>query len=172
MRRVLVIGQSGSGKSTLARRLAAHLGVPHVELDAIFHGPGWTVRDTFVEEVARLTSDGDWVVDGNYAAVRDLLWSRADTILWLDLPRRITVRRALVRTVMRATRRVELWNGNKERVRTVLRATHPIRWTWSTHAAHRAEYEARLVDPRWAHIAVVRLGTPRAVDRWRAQLMN
>lgn len=36
-----MVGISGAGKSWLASRLASTLGVPHVELDAIHHGPDW-----------------------------------------------------------------------------------------------------------------------------------
>lgn len=49
MRRVVVVGQSGSGKSTLARRLAEHLRVRHIELDALFHGPGWVPNPRFAD---------------------------------------------------------------------------------------------------------------------------
>ncbi|MBW0093083.1 hypothetical protein I4I73_28180 [Pseudonocardia sp. KRD-184] len=37
-RRVLVTGSTGSGKTTLARSVADVPGVPHHELDALFHG--------------------------------------------------------------------------------------------------------------------------------------
>ena len=168
MRRVLVLGQSASGKSTVARALAGHLGSPHIELDALFHGPGWTVREAFVEDVALLTAGPDWIVDGNYVAVRDLLWERADTIVWLDLPRTVTGRRAVVRTAHRLLSRVELWNGNRERVSNVWRGTHPIRWTWDTHAEHRAVYEQRLADPRWSALQVIRLRTTGEVRQWLA----
>lgn len=166
MCRVVVAGQSGAGKSTVARALAGRLGVPHVELDALFHGPGWTPRDAFATDVEVATRAPGWVVDGNYPAVRDLVWSRADTVVWLDLHRRTTTGRALRRTARRTVTRVELWNGNRERVRTWLRATHPIRWFWRTHATHRGEYEQRLVDPAWGHLCIVRLRTPAEVRRW------
>jgi adenylate kinase family enzyme len=170
VQRVLVIGQSGSGKSTLARRLAEHLGARHIELDALFHGPAWTPRPTFAADVDQATRADRWVVDGNYTAVRDLIWSRADTLVWLDLPRTTTLRRALVRTGRRLLTRVELWNGNRERLRTLLRATHPIRMTWQTHGERRALHEKRLADPAWAHLDVVRLRTPAEVTRWLTQL--
>jgi adenylate kinase family enzyme len=44
--RVSILGTSGSGKTTLARRLAAALDLPHLELDAVFHQPGWTGSTT------------------------------------------------------------------------------------------------------------------------------
>src|SRR5512138_2189086 len=52
-RRVLVAGTSGSGKTTLAARVAAVLGAPHIEIDSLFHGPGWTKRPSFDDDVVR-----------------------------------------------------------------------------------------------------------------------
>jgi adenylate kinase family enzyme len=166
VQRVLVIGQSGAGKTTVARHLASVLRVPHLELDAFFHGPGWEPVPTFVRDVDVATAGQGWVVDGNYSLVRDLVWSRADTVVWLDLARTTTLRRVLLRTAGRVVARPELWNGNREQWRTLLRASHPIRWTWQTHHRHRAAYEERLRDRRWEHLAVVRLRTPTMVRRW------
>ncbi len=55
MKRVVILSSaSGSGKSTLGRRLAALLGVPYVELDAIHHQAGW--RELTAEELRREVS--------------------------------------------------------------------------------------------------------------------
>ncbi|MFG1973873.1 hypothetical protein ACGFJC_31490 [Nonomuraea fuscirosea] len=85
MKRVSVVGNSGSGKSTLSSALAGRLGVPWLELDSIFHMSGWQPRplEEFRAEVERFTAADGWVVDGNYSAVRDLVWSRADTVVWI-----------------------------------------------------------------------------------------
>ena len=170
MHRVLVIGQSGSGKSTVSRLLAERLDVPHIELDALFHGPRWEPRESFVADVDAATSADRWVVDGNYSLVRELLWSRADTLVWLDLPRTTTLRRAVARTARRVVTRVELWNGNRERLHTVLRASHPIRHTWRTQPGRRLENERRLADPAWSHLEVVRLRSPQDVRHWLSRL--
>jgi adenylate kinase family enzyme len=84
MRRVSVVGNSGSGKSTLARALAVRLGVRYVELDAIQHQRDWQPipTDEFRTRVDAATASSSWVVDGNYSAVRDLVWARADTELF------------------------------------------------------------------------------------------
>ena len=90
MERVLVVGPAGAGKTTFAAALARATGLPHIELDSIYHQPGWTALpdSEFRERVARATRSNGWIVDGNYAStLQDILWSRADTIIWLDLPR-------------------------------------------------------------------------------------
>jgi adenylate kinase family enzyme len=162
--RVVVVGTSGSGKTTLATRLSERLGLPHVELDALQHGPNWqqATEDELRARATVATAAEAWVVDGNYAAVRDVVWPRATAIVWLDLARPVVMVQVIGRSVTRAITRRPLWNDNRERWQTWLDADHPIRWAWSTHADRRARYEA-LVDERW-----VRLRTRREVRAWLA----
>src|SRR6476660_8813592 len=86
--RILIIGRTGSGKTTMARQLSAILGVPHVELDSLFFGPNFsTVPLPVLRERTSAAILGEyWITDGNKSAVRDLVWPRADTIIWLDYP--------------------------------------------------------------------------------------
>jgi adenylate kinase family enzyme len=171
VRRVSVVGTSGSGKSTLARELAETLGVPHLELDAVHHQPGWAPlpTDEFRRIVAARAAVGGWVIDGNYGRVRDLVWARADTVVWLDLPKRTVMRQVVWRTLRRVALRRELWNGNRERWRNFL-TWNPeqsvISWAWHKHAPDRAKYAAAAADPASAHLRFIRLASRRDVARF------
>jgi adenylate kinase family enzyme len=158
----VVVGTSGSGKTTMAKRLARVLDVPHVELDALQHGPDWeqATEDELRARAAAATTGDGWVVDGNYSAVRDAVWPRATAIVWLDFDRPVVMRRVIWRSFERALTRRPLWNDNRERWRTWVDAEHPIRWAWNTHADRRCRFEA-LMDDRW-----IRLGAPRAARAW------
>lgn len=160
--RLVVVGTSGSGKTTMATRLAHLLAVPRVELDAFQHGPNWeqATEAQLKERAAAATTGDGWVVDGNYSAVRDVVWPRATAIVWLDYERGVVMRRVLWRSVERAVMRRPLWNDNRERAREWLAPDHPIRWAWRTHADRRVRYEA-LVDARW-----VRLRSPSEARCW------
>ena len=174
MRRVAVVGNSGSGKSTLARTLAEGLGVPWVELDSIYHQPDWTSlpAEEFRDRIDRVTSTGGWVVDGNYSSVRHLVWGRADTVVWLDLPRRTVMRQILWRSTRRAALRVELWNGNRERWRNLFsRDPHNsvIMWAWRKHSEYRHQYAMAAGDPANAHLRFVRVRSRAEARRLLAQ---
>ena len=163
---MLVAGTSGSGKTTLAARVSVVLGVPHVEIDALFHGPGWTPLETFEAEVARFSCGPAWVTEWQYDAVRDLLAARADLLVWLDLPRRTVMRQVVSRTVRRRLRRERLWNDNLEQpLWTVLTdRDHIVRWAWSTH--HRSAVRvAELLRVR-PDLPVVRVRTRDEALRW------
>ncbi|MGQ0528700.1 MAG: toxin [Panacagrimonas sp.] len=114
--RVLIVGVSGAGKSTFARSLAAQLRQPVIELDALYWGPNWTPKptDAFRHLADVAAAAPRWVADGNYSAVRDLLWPRAGTVFWLNYPFHVVMARALTRTVQRSWQRTELWHGNRE----------------------------------------------------------
>ena len=171
--RVSLVGVSGAGKTTVGRKLAASLGVAFVELDAIFHQPDWAElpRDAFRERVGAALAAPGWVVDGNYSAVRDLVWDRADTVVWLDLPRRLVMRRVIQRTLRRAITREALWNGNREPLTNFYRLDpeqNIIRWTWVKYASYVERYEAAMDDPAYDRLRFVRLRTPHEIDGFLA----
>lgn len=169
MDRVAVVGNSGTGKTFLGRRLARCLQVAYTELDSVFHQPGWTELDLteFRRRVGVLVAEPRWVIDGNYEQVRDLVWARADTVVWLDLPRHIVMRRISRRTVSRALTREVLWNGNRERLGNLL-SWQPersmIRWSWTQHSVYRERYAAAMQDPENVHITFHRLRRPADVS--------
>jgi adenylate kinase family enzyme len=172
-----VVGNSGSGKSTLARELAARLGVPHLELDSVFHQPGWAPLPTeeFQLLVAERTSEDGWVIDGNYRAVQPIVWARADTVVWLDLPRRTVMRRVAWRTVRRAVTRQELWNGNREPLTNFLSwapGKSIVSWAWHNHARYRARYGAAAADRANAHLTFIRLTSRRDITRLLADPLH
>lgn len=172
MRRVSVVGSAGSGKTTLAGALAEQLGVVHIELDALYHGPDWSEPETEVfrarvVDALDAASEG-WVACGNYAVVREpVLWPIADTVVVLDLPRGLVMRRVIARTLRRTLRREELWNGNREPIRN-LYAWAPeqniIRWAWVRHDVYRDRYRAAAKDPAHSHLDFVFLTSPADVD--------
>src|SRR5687768_1581665 len=119
--RINVTGTTGSGKTTMARNLALKLGVPHVELDALHWDPNWTEasNEVFRERTSTALSCDEWVVDGNYSAVRDIVWSRANLIVWLDYSLPVILAQLWRRSMRRLLSQEELWNGNRESFRTL-----------------------------------------------------
>ncbi len=176
MRRVQVMGSSGSGKTTAGLRLAAALDVPHVELDALFFLPNWVERtnDDFRERVAEATSGEGWVVSGNQTRrVLDVVWPRADTVIWLDLPLRVTIPRQLARSWRRSRSRELLWGTNVERFLPQLAIWSPnslVGYTLRSRGRFRALMTGATSDPRWTHVRFIRLTSQREVDRFLASV--
>ena len=170
MQRVNVVGTSSTGKTTLALALAERLGIPYIELDALHWEPNWTEAPNEVmrERVRSAISGKAWVVDGNYSAVRDLVWARADTVVWLDLPLPTILARYATRTVRRVRARQELWSGNRERLGHLLGRDSLLWWILTTYRRRRRDYPVLLA----AHpqITAIRLRSPREATAWLASV--
>ena len=167
-RRVCVKGTMGSGKSTFGAELARRLGVPWIELDALHHGPNWSAptAEAFqarMREAMEACPDG-WVIDGNYdSKLGEMIVGAADTIVWLDLPLRVTFPRLWRRTMHRIRNDVELWGGNRETWRDQFASRESIfLWAVRSHRKHRREWPSRFGgDPR-----LVRLRSDAEARRW------
>jgi len=174
-RRIAVLGMTASGKSTLARQLARLLGVPHIELDGIVHGPNWVdlPNEEFHARTAEALSGDGWVVDGNYSAVRDLTIGHAETVVWLDYPLIIPLWRVVPRTLRRIIRQEELWNGNRETWRGAFFGRDSlVLWILKMHRVRQREFAALFGASEHAHRTLVRLRSPRATDRWLARVVQ
>ncbi|MFD4502762.1 adenylate kinase [Streptomyces sp. NPDC058457] len=172
MERILVVGVTGAGKSTLARTLSGRLGLPYHEMDALyFDGPGWAVNSRLTEDVSRLVGERRWIIDSiGSPEVRDLLWDRADTVIWLDYPRRVVMPRVLRRSLRRTVTRESLFGGNRETWTGWLSREHPAWWAWSQHGTRRREVGSRTSDPRFAPLDTLRFGHPDDTAAWLASL--
>jgi len=172
-RRISVVGSTGSGKTTFGRELARRLGVPFVELDALNWGPNWTMVpvDVFTERVARAVEGDAWVVDGNYAGrgARDLVWPRADTVIWLDPPIGVILVRLLRRAVRRSRSGEELWpeTGNRETLRNQFLSRDSLfLWALKTYRRRRRDLPPSLARPEHAHLVVHRFRASKEAGAW------
>lgn len=164
MQRIAIIATaSGCGKTTVGRELASRLDVPYVELDAIHWQPGWTELDAVElrRRVEPLVARDAWVIDGSYRGkLGDLVLERADTVVWLDLPRRIWLPRLVVRTLRRTLTREELWSGNRETLWNAVAGDDSLfRFALANERPRRHRYPRELDRYR-----VARLRTPAEVE--------
>jgi adenylate kinase family enzyme len=167
--RIAVVGIGGSGKTAFARRLAARFGVKYVELDALYWLPRWRVRDpaSFREQVAEAVSGEEWVTDGNYSAVRDLIWPRATAVVWLNYPLRTVLPRLLWRTVRRAVTREILFSGNRESLRMAFLSRDSILlYVLKHYSLTRKRYRRVFDESPYPGVEMIEIRSPREAERY------
>jgi adenylate kinase family enzyme len=176
-RRIQVVGPSCSGKSTLAEELGQRLGVPYVELDALFWKPGWVEppEEEFASKLRVATAGDAWVIAGNYRRhTVPVYWSRLETVVWLDFPLRTTIPRILSRSWRRWRQQEHLWGTNYERFWDQLKLWDTkeslIAYNVRTRGRARAQFLELQRGLELAHIQWIRLTSPKAVRRWLSEL--
>lgn len=168
---LVVIGATGSGKSTLAKSLSEKLHLDFIELDALHWEANWVEApdDIFRQRVEAAISSERWVVDGNYHMVRDLIWPRADAVIWLDYPIWTIFGQLTRRTFKRWWIEELLWGKNKENLATHFKLWSQdslYHWLFKTYWRHKREYRQLLSEPHNAHLTVFHFKSAREAEEW------
>jgi len=168
MARIIIVGTSGSGKSVLGEQSAQRLGVPFLELDAYFWQPGWVQASTavFRQKVADAIAAEAWTAGGNYSVARDLIWARADTLVWLDYPLPLTLWRLLRRTVRRIITQEDLWQtGNHETWQNQFMSRESLFvWAITSHKRQTQQYPELI--KQYGHLNVYHFYKPSEAENW------
>src|SRR5512138_2216217 len=154
-RRICVVGTTGSGKSTLAQAMAERLHILHLELDAFHWQPGWkeTDREVTRARLREIVRNEAWVIDGNYRFLRDILWPRAEAVVWLDYPLGLVLWRLWRRTWQRVIDKEVLWGTNRERLGEQFFSKDSLfLWAFKTYGRHKREYPLEFALPDHAHL--------------------
>jgi adenylate kinase family enzyme len=171
--RVVVVGSSGCGKSRFARDLAQLLGQPSVELDELCWAPNWIEKpeNEFRRLVSAAAEAPRWVVDGNYSRMRDVLWTRATTIVWLNFGFLTVFLRALRRTIHRILTNEPLWHGNRESAaRSFFSRDSILLYVISTFLRRRRNYTALRASGKYPHLSWIEFRRPADASRFLAAL--
>lgn len=128
----MILGSAGAGKSVLATSISRRTGLPVVHLDVLFWRPGWVPapKKEARSELAVAVIGERWILDGNFlggqSGRESARFARADTVIFLDLPRRTCLWRVLKRLVLdRGRSRADLPEGCTEALDLPL-----LRWVW------------------------------------------
>ena len=170
-KRIVVIGTTGSGKSTMAAKLAYQFSLPFIELDALHWEPDWKEApdEVFRERVSCATQAPKWIVAGNYHVVRDLVWPRAEAIIWLDYPLLVILMQLLRRTVKRWWTQDLLWGSNREPFWIHFKVWSKeslIHWLFLTYWRRKRETPLLLSLPEHNHLTLIYLRHPEEAEQW------
>lgn len=172
--RICVIGTSGAGKTTLAHQVSLVLNVPHVELDSLYWEPNWRTvpMDIFYSRVEKYLMANRWIVDGNYSSVRNIVWGKADTMIWLDYGFPLVMSRVVRRTFHRIVTQQQVCNGNYETWKKAFSKESIILWALQTYGRRREEYPILFKKSEYCHLNIVRLSSPKAARDWLSTLTS
>ena len=162
--RVVVVGCCGAGKTTFSAGLARRLGVPHVERDAL----GELGSDAYRGAVTAIVSTEGWVFDGPPYFMDDLVYSAAQSVIWLDYTRELVLWRAMRRSLQRTFAVPGTGPNGWWRLRQWVAPGGP-RFAYSVYVERRREFRRLERDPRLAG-KVRRFGGPIEAQGWLASL--
>lgn len=175
-KRIVIVGTTSSGKSTLAKQLAIKFDYDFIELDALHWEPNWTEAplEVFRERVEKAIQVSGWIVAGNYRTVRDIIWAKAEAVIWLDYPLPIVFWQLTRRTFRRWWKQELLWGTNREDLWTHFKLWSEeslFHWLFKTYWKRKHEYPFLFSMPEHQHLGIIHFKHPSETEKWLNNLL-
>lgn len=135
--KIIITGTTCTGKTTLGKKLAKEISAPQIDLDDLHFLPNWVEKEKerFVKDVNKEIEGLDtWIVTGSYQSLlKDTVWQEASTIVWLDYPLNLIIRRFLIRTWRRVVLKEKCCGENYETLGKVFSKESLFLWIFKTY---------------------------------------
>lgn len=145
MKRIVIVGCPGAGKTTFARKLSEKTKFPVVHLDFYYHQQKYDYynnREAWIKKVEQLIKQDKWVMDGNYSSSFIPRFKRADTIIFFDFPRHVSMYGVIKRRIQyRNKLRVEMPSEWKEKANLEF-----LKYVWNFNKQDRGKVLAALKE--------------------------
>jgi adenylate kinase family enzyme len=170
-KRTIIFGSTGVGKTTMVKQIAEEFDLPVIDVDSLRReaGRSKSPEETFVRLITESIKGDTWIIDGSYTSVQDIVWPRAEAIVWLDFSFWVflsrLIKRSLYRIFIRKKTEKPIKGRNqpaRERAQTYLRAIF-------TGKRRRQRYFATIYNSKNAHLHIIRLSSPEEVQLWLHQ---
>ncbi|WP_265595157.1 adenylate kinase [Haloferula sp. BvORR071] len=144
--------------------MAEILGLPCIEMDALFWLPGWQqpAEEDFLAKVAAAVSGQEWVLDGNYTRTQAIKWAEVECVVWLDYSFARTTSQSLGRVIKRSLGGQEIWTGTGNREsfwQAFFSKKSILLWMLKSFRRTREKYRALMEEGGGRAFPVVRIGS-------------
>ena len=137
MRKIIITGTTCTGKTTLGRKLSRELSIKQIDLDELHFLPNWVEKKNavFIDDVHReLENLDEWIVTGSYQTLlKDSVWQDASSIIWLDYPLHLILRRYFIRTYRRVFLKEKCCGDNYETLGRTFSKESLFLWIFKTY---------------------------------------
>ena len=173
-KRTIIFGSTGVGKTTMVKHISEEFSLPIIDIDSLRREAGKTAtpEETFSQLVTESVNSDTWIIDGSYTSVQDIIWPRAEAIVWLDFSFWVSLSRLIKRSLYRVFIRKKSERPVKGRYQPPSeRASNYLRAIFTSNQ-RRKRYFAALHNSKNKHLHIVRLSSPDDVTTWLDLLKN
>ena len=126
--------------------------------------------NVFRKRVSASVRDMRWVACGNHTSARDLVWARADTVIWLDYSTRLGFVRLMRRAMTQINSNLRAWLARQRA--PLFGHDSLLLYAFRARQERKANFAALLAAHELGHLKVLRFRSPDELEIWMREMIT